>query len=288
MEGFRLYLKHRKRSIATLKLYAKYAQAFEKWLSMEGLEVDAVIYTDMLAYIDSLRQKGLAVKSINGQLRAIGQYYDFLKSSNEVPSNPASNLVLKGHTRSVVHQLLSERQLEAIYASYQPETLSQYRNKLMLSLIIYQGLVLRELEKLEISHLKKESIEVPATSGSNGRILALQPEQSDQIEKYLGEIRPKILAESGEVTEQLLLTLQGSKRLKNPLALMIKQLRRKHPSLNNASQLRQSRIRIWLEKYDLRTVQYMAGHRYISSTERYAFQDIRDLQAALSKFHPLG
>ena len=200
MHGFRIYLKKRKLSTATVGLYTNYAQAFSTWLAQEGIEVDGVIYADMLAYIDSLRQKGLAVKSINGQLRAIGQYYDFLKSRNEVPGNPATNLVLKGHTNAIVHQLLSERQLEAIYASYEAESLSQYRNKLMLSLIVYQGLVLRELEKLEISHLKAEVIEIPATTGTNPRILALQPEEQSLLKQYLEEIRPIILAESGEVT----------------------------------------------------------------------------------------
>ena len=288
MEGFSLHLRNRKLSAATVELYVNYAQAFERWLALEGLEVELVAYPDMLAYIDKLRQKGLAVKSINGQIRAIRQYYDFLESRKQIQTNPATNLVLKGQTRAVMHQLLTEEQLQAIYESYPVESLSGHRNKLMLSLIVYQGLVLRELEKLELNHIRGSAVEIPASSGANSRILQLGPKQLDFIEQYLNEIRPKIIAQSGEASEHLILTLQGSKKLKNPLASMMKQLRRKHPGLNNASQLRQSRIRIWLEKYDLRTVQYMAGHKYISSTERYAFEDMKDLKQALGKYHPLG
>ncbi|CAM4113381.1 hypothetical protein SAMN06265348_103289 [Pedobacter westerhofensis] len=52
-------------------------------------------------------------------------------------------------------------------------------------------------------------------------------------------------------------------------------------------QVRQSVITEWLKEKDLRTVQYMAGHRYVSSTERYKTNDLEDLKDALQKFHPL-
>ena len=39
---------------------------------------------------------------------------------------------------------------------------------------------------------------------------------------------------------------------------------------------------------DLRTVQYMAGHKRISSTERYQVGYLEDLQESINKCHPLG
>ncbi|MBK7478967.1 MAG: hypothetical protein IPI69_03995 [Bacteroidales bacterium] len=39
---------------------------------------------------------------------------------------------------------------------------------------------------------------------------------------------------------------------------------------------------------DLRTVQYMAGHKRISSTERYQVGYLEDLQKSINKCHPLG
>jgi hypothetical protein len=33
-------------------------------------------------------------------------------------------------------------------------------------------------------------------------------------------------------------------------------------------------------------VQYMAGHRYVSSTENYLVNDIEDLQDDITKYHP--
>lgn len=56
----------------------------------------------------------------------------------------------------------------------------------------------------------------------------------------------------------------------------------------NAKQLRASVIVKWLRMYNLREVQYMAGHRYISSTESYQQSDMEGLKEEVNKFHPLG
>jgi integrase/recombinase XerD len=43
----------------------------------------------------------------------------------------------------------------------------------------------------------------------------------------------------------------------------------------------------WLKNYNLRQVQYMAGHKYVSSTERYQQNTLEDLQKEINRYHPL-
>jgi len=52
-------------------------------------------------------------------------------------------------------------------------------------------------------------------------------------------------------------------------------------------QVRQSVIAEWLKTKDLRMAQYMAGHKYVSTTERYQVNNLEDLEEALNKYHPL-
>ncbi|HTE29663.1 MAG TPA: hypothetical protein VK666_04765 [Chryseolinea sp.] len=40
--------------------------------------------------------------------------------------------------------------------------------------------------------------------------------------------------------------------------------------------------------YNLRKVQYLAGHRYISSTEAYQQSEMEGRAEEVNKFHPLG
>jgi integrase/recombinase XerD len=57
----------------------------------------------------------------------------------------------------------------------------------------------------------------------------------------------------------------------------------------NARTLRQSVITNMLkEGKDLRVVQVFAGHKKISSTEKYRQSGLEELQAAINKYHPLG
>ena len=43
----------------------------------------------------------------------------------------------------------------------------------------------------------------------------------------------------------------------------------------------------WLTRYNLREVQYMAGHRYVSSTESYRAHDVEALSKDMDVYHPL-
>ena len=56
----------------------------------------------------------------------------------------------------------------------------------------------------------------------------------------------------------------------------------------NFQQIRTSIITYWLKQYNLRQVQYMAGHRFISSTENYLANQVEELQLDIDTFHPIG
>lgn len=58
--------------------------------------------------------------------------------------------------------------------------------------------------------------------------------------------------------------------------------------LRSPYQIRSSVITNWLKHYNLRELQYMAGHKYVSSTERYRMDNLDYLQKELEKHHPLG
>ena len=59
------------------------------------------------------------------------------------------------------------------------------------------------------------------------------------------------------------------------------------PEVTSSRQIRSSVIMGWLKQYNIRQVQYMAGHKSIRSTESYRLQDLTDLTRQLELFHPL-
>ena len=79
--------------------------------------------------------------------------------------------------------------------------------------------------------------------------------------------------------------MQWSDSFFNDLFKTLKQI---NHTAKNALQIRASVIALWLKQYNIREVQYMAGHRYISSTERYLQDDLEGLQEMIERLHPVG
>ena len=79
--------------------------------------------------------------------------------------------------------------------------------------------------------------------------------------------------------------MEGATRLPAEVGQMMRKL--KHPTIKQASQIRASVIAEWTKLHDVRIVQYMSGHKYVSTTERYQATHLEDLQEQLRLHHPL-
>jgi len=237
-------------------------------------------------------------------LSCIRHYYRYLKEMDPEITNPALNLNLRGVQRKVPTGMISSPALEDLYRSWPRETAKDKRNKVILGLLIYQGITTGELGRLEVGHvnLEKKKIRIPGTPCSNGRVLELHKDQVKELGQYLFRTRPKILREVGKsrparkpdkinrerIQEQLVISINGSEHIKNSLHFLFKQVREQLPELLHPKQIRVSVITHWLKEHNLRQVQYMAGHKHVSSTERYQLGNLAGLQSKLEKFHPLN
>ena len=79
--------------------------------------------------------------------------------------------------------------------------------------------------------------------------------------------------------------MEGASRLAAEAGHVMKRL--KHPKITTASQIRSSVIAEWTKLHDVRIVQYMSGHKYVSTTEKYQATHLEDLQEQLRLHHPL-
>jgi len=68
---------------------------------------------------------------------------------------------------------------------------------------------------------------------------------------------------------------------------LFREIRKEYPQVKNATRIRQGVIAHWLKTRGLREVQYMAGHKYVGSAERYRTDELEELGEALKKHHPL-
>jgi len=305
LKGFKSYLQGLGQDTNTMRQKSNYAGYFLNWLENEHLQPEETRYNDILNFIDYCKLEGNSKKHINSKLRSIRNYYEYLKEQNPNIINPAANLYLKGETQKLPSNIIDFKELEKLYQSYETTDNRDKRNKIILGLLVYQGVTTEELKQLEPGHvkLKEGKIYIPGNRRRNSRNLELKPFQILELHEYLTEIRPKILAEittpkpfgrrpdkinKTRLNDQLFISVNGSENIKNSLLHMFNAIRKLNPEILHPKQIRASAITYWLKNHNLRQVQYFAGHKYVSSTERYQLNNLDNLQSKLDKLHPLN
>ena len=154
--------------------------------------------------------------------------------------------------------------------------------------MVYQGLNTTELIHLELEDLQlyKGKIYIKSGVRSNSRTLELKSWQVIEFLEYIKEFREEILERKSLETNRIF--IPNNARLGNTVQHIIKKLKKTNYKVNNIHQIRASVITNWLGQYNLRKVQYLAGHRYISSTERYLQDDLENLHEIVNNFHPIS
>lgn len=277
MEIFKAYLTGARRlSRNSVESYAYTLGRFRKWLQQQGLGIEQLTYRHLLLYIKERLQQGETRKYINQGLTVVRHYFEYLIYHGAVDYNPASTLYVRGVVRRLPHGLLDREELDRIYRSYR----GGLRNKVLLGMLVFQGLTTTEIQQLEPRHvdMERKQLHVPDTCRSNGRILQLETCQLLPLHDYLTQHSHSFL----------FTTASGSSYLTNVITQLMEKLRRTNSAVRNAMHLRMSVISHWLRSRDVRVVQHMAGHRHVSSTQRYQQDKLRALQQEVSSFHPLG
>jgi site-specific recombinase XerD len=289
IKKFEQWLNQRGYRLNTVRGFITETGLFFKWCETEALAPGAAAYSDVLAYINYCQANGNAKQTINQKLNSLRHFYNCCIHYQYRIDNPVAVLRIHNIMRKLPHDILSEEQLENIYKSYPATGITGKRNKAMLGLLIYQGITTAELARLETTDIKLEEgkIYVPSASRSNSRTLALKAPQIIQLQNYLMTIRPVLIALSEKQTAQLFLSTGKSKRISNTFLRMLRHMKKQNASVKDLKQVRASVITHWLKQSGIRQVQYMTGHKYVSSTERYRTDKLESLQEQLENLHPL-
>lgn len=277
----------------TIKDFLMRVTLFDHWLETNSLTYNTFTYHRLLTYIGELQEQGKSKNSINTTLRTLEYYYNYLK---------LPNVALNVRQRGVqIEQalLLTEEELSSIYSNYQePLTKGYFRysNKLLLSLLIYQAIDKPELYRLELKDINLEKGTIYIAAGSrrkNSRIVHLEAHQIIPLHEYISKYRtinhPLQTENPKESSKLFSPNCDKEHRLNDQLKILITTMKSQNPEINilRLSQLRQSRIGIWIKQYGLRKAQYLSGYKAINAVERYKGMDMQDLTLQIEKYHPL-
>lgn len=292
---YSIYLRSEGYSTSTIRYHASCLSILKKWVEQEQLQLSQLSYNDLLAYIKYKQSNGTGKTGMSRYLNVIKIYFTYLTEQGCATSNPVVRIKLRGLTRKKLHNIFTPLELQQLYhryitASVEAESPASLRNNVILGLLIYQGVKAEELCKIKYKAIKlrEGEIEIPGGKRSEARTLQLEACQMMDIHRYMTEGRKEILKISQQESENLFVSEGKEVKLYYTLYRLTLQLKKTEPQLRSLEQIRASVISKWLKKHNLRQVQYMAGHRYISSTEKFLQNDMEGLSEEVNKFHPLG
>ena len=292
---YKRYLQKENYTKSTIKSYENGAETFIKWCKRNHTNPDLIDYKTILKFIKYLQRKGTTKKTVKHKIGTIKIYFKYLLSENYRVDNPVENINIKGVKRIINYNSLEADELEDLYYSFETENikdayhkLTAKRNKIIVGLLVYQGLNTNELIHLELEDLQlyKGKIYIKSGARSNSRALELKSWQVIAFLEYIKEVREEILERKSLETNRIF--IPNNARLGNTVQHIIKKLKKTNQKVKNIHQIRASVITKWLKQYNLRQVQVLAGHRYISSTERYLQDDLESLHEIVNNFHPIN
>lgn len=251
---------------------------------------DKAKYFEVVKYMQEVQER------YNGStptriLAAIKKYYDYLVFVGDRNEHPCKNYTVRVKQNRSIHfdTLFTLEELEMLLNREERYIGMRERNRAMISLLIYQGLTIRELENLKTSDvdIDEGTIIIKGSLRNNKRILLMTPKQVAIMYDYL-QVRSDLLQSR---TDKFLMSIRGVGMSGDSINAVVESMKLAFPDRNlNPTTIRQSVIANWLnvKKKPLDEVQIMAGHKHPSSTERYIRKDIENHVQLINQFHPLG
>jgi len=290
--NFKEYLKTQKRySENTLNEKEKQLKNWQQYCGTNQ-NFETITTTELLKIVE-LQKRKYRPQTLNNQLLTIEQYFFYLIEKGIRKEHPLKNFRIKTDKKPLIKGLLTEEELNKIYGNYPVKghyggqfDVYKQRNKVILGLMVYQGLSSGSIAQIELKDINLEKGTIHITerlkTRLNPRNLSLEAVQIIELNNYLIHTRNKLL--------ELIKTDAGTTKLiplgNNTQFSSITKNIRKQTKLQEIQQLRNSRIALWLKQHNVRVVQYKAGYKRLLSLEQFKQDELESLKQAVAKYHP--
>lgn len=260
--NYRRFIKRKNYSAYTVKNYMSTLRQFILWVD---IPVESVSNKKLLSYIDHLRRRRLAPKTINSHLDSIRGFYNYLIDEEQVQM---VNPVKRGYALRLSRPLpryLSDEDVVQLFS-----VIKNRRDRAIFILMLRCGLRVEEVAKLTLAAIdfKRSQLFVFEGKGGKGRVVYLSRDAKGMLEEYLRN-RPSFR------TKKVFLVEMKPHRGK-PISVRGIQKRMEHYARKagikaSCHQLRHTMATQLLNAdADLVSIQDLLGHTRIKTTQRYA------------------
>jgi integrase/recombinase XerD len=194
MKNIEKYLHTKGYRLNTIRGIVSGIKKFLQWCEGKKINPVNVTYTDVVSYMQDVQLQTDNKRTLSGKIQAVRIYYNYLIRKSEIDINPVKDLQIRNKVKQAPKNILKFETLENIYKSCTGEGVAGKRNRVMVGLMIYQGLGTGELTALEVKdvNIHEGKIYVPQIGRSNSRTLKLEAHQVIEIQNYIKQSRPML------------------------------------------------------------------------------------------------
>lgn len=252
---------------------------------------DKYDYQKVMQYIELLRNNH-KVSNVKRVIASIKKYYDYLIEIGKRKDNPARAIKLRDSKENPIQlqDLFTEKELQNLLNPREERyPFLDKRNKIIMSLLVHQGLRIGEIENIKLTDidLEKATIQIHKTGITNARNLPLKAEQILLLYEFINQDRNKLKTFRND-QNALLLGKLGTPIRKEDVDYLISTYQKQFKKKLTSTTIRQSVIaNLLIKNNDLRIVQHFAGHKSPDTTEKYRQTGLNALKTAIDKLHPI-
>lgn len=292
------YLQLNHYRLKTISSYKKVLSLFRRFLKdeTEVQDIDDITREIMDNYNSYLFQKHNSSVTIGNKLGIACFFFRCLYEENKQYTNPAEHIILPKHSRKLAKGLLSEDEINRIFAYYSSEPTFKYqqdyhhhlRDHAILEVLYGCGLRNGEIEKLTVDDIDFDNGTVVVKEGKGGhsRLVPIGESGLEALRRYLHTARPQL---NHHNKSELFLNRFGHPMGEAGFLYIVKEAAKK-VGINKRITVhgfRHSCATHMLNKgADIRFVQELLGHRSLNTTQWYTHLSIKELKEAHKKYHP--
>ena len=288
LNEFKMYLQiNRHLSINSINSYAmdleKYFDFLKKKYNVTNvLSVDQ----DMVKkYIQSLKKGGFESSSISRKISAIKAFHKY--QSNELEIEDVAQNIKKPKKEEKLPTILTVEEIDMMFNTIKTNEPLDLRNRCMLEFLYGSGLRISELLDLKTSNIHLHTKEINVIGkGNKERIVPLSDMSIDAFNKWMSNGKPKFKNKPGNY---IFVYKNGDKLTRQGVWKLIKEIALEAGITKEISPhtLRHSFATHLLNNgFNLRYVQFLLGHKDISTTQIYTHITTDKLRETYLTCHP--
>ena len=231
----------------------------------------------------------LRAASQSRYISTLRHFYRFLLARGKIVADPTLKIELPGKP-SRLPKVLSERQVEALFAAPETDSSLGLRDRAMLEVLYACGLRVTELISLTLEQVNlRQGVLRVMGKGSKERLVPMGEEAIVWVERYMRDARHELLG--GRPSDVLFPSQRGEQMTRQTFWHRIKH-QAKVAGIGKALSPHTLRhafaTHLLNHGADLRVVQMLLGHSDLSTTQIYTHVARARLQDMHAKHHPRG